>query len=87
MRYRSKPSSRRYVVTGVMRAGVALLLAVWLLGVMFGVGGSLINVLLLLAGVGIESSSRPVAGRSGNTRNLSRQDSSDPGRSEDKIAA
>lgn len=41
-------------MTGVVWASVALLLVIWLLGITFNVGGPLINVLLLLAGIGIE---------------------------------
>lgn len=74
-------------MTGTVRASVAVLLAMWLLRVMFDMGGSLINVLLLLAGIAIEYNSRPVAGRSRNTGTFRRRDLSGTSRSEDKIAA
>jgi Family of unknown function (DUF5670) len=80
-------SSRRYVVAGLVWASVAVLLVMWLLGVAFNVGGPLINVLLLLAGIGIEYDCRPVAGRSRNSGNESRQGSSGTSRSEEKMAA
>ena len=74
-------------MNSVAWAGVALLLVMWLLGVMVGVGGPQINVLLLLAGVGIEHSCWPAAGRARNTGDLSRQGLSGSGRSEERVAA
>jgi hypothetical protein len=74
-------------VAGLVWASVAVLLVMWLLGVTFSVGGPFINVLLLLAGVGIECNCRPVAGRSTNSGIVSRQGSSGTGRSEEKMAA
>jgi hypothetical protein len=68
-------------------ASVAVLLVMWLLGVAFNVGGSMVNVLLLLAGIGIEYNTRPVAGRARNSGNVGRRGSSGASRSEEKIAA
>lgn len=74
-------------MAGVVWTSVAVLLVMWLLGVTFSVGGPFINVLLLFAGIGIECTCRPVAGRSRNSGNVSRQGSSGTSRSEEKMAA
>lgn len=74
-------------MTKVVWASVALLIVIWLLGIVFNVGGSLINVLLLLAGVGIECNCRPVAGRTRKSGTLNQQSSSGASRSEEKMAA
>ncbi len=74
-------------MAGLVWASVAVLLVMWLFGVTFNVGGPLINVLLLMAGSGIECNCRPVAGRSRNSGNLSRQGSSGTSRSEEEVAA
>ncbi|HXC77544.1 MAG TPA: hypothetical protein VNU19_10875 [Candidatus Acidoferrum sp.] len=74
-------------MAGLVWASVAVLLVMWLLGVTFSVGGPLMNVLLLLAGSGIECNCRPVARRSRNSGNVCRQGSSGASRSEEKMAA
>jgi hypothetical protein len=74
-------------VARLVWASVAVLLVMWLLGVAFNAAGPFINVLLLLAGIGIECNCRPVAGRSRNSGNVSRQGSSGASRSEEKMAA
>lgn len=74
-------------MAGHVWASVAVLLVMWLFGVAFNVGVPLINVLLLLAGVAIEYNCQPVAARSRNSGNVSRQGSSGTSRSEDKMAA
>jgi hypothetical protein len=87
VRYRYEPELEEVVVSGLVWTSVAVLLVMWLLGVVFNVGGPLINVLLLLAGVGVECTSRPIAGRSRNKGNLSQQGSSGGSGSEEKVAA
>ena len=87
VRYRYEPELEEVVVAGLVWTSVAVLLVMWLLGVVFNVGGPLINVLLLLAGVGVECTCQPVAGRPRIDGNLSREGSSGASSSEEKVAA